>query len=386
MKKIINSKILNIIVDILSLFFSISLILSFTHIPILSIGSIILVEIPKIFIVTFIILLLSLGQFILKKTKLKKIILFSSIVSFICSSIFLILVINVSYKEKIKLNYIEALKIPYKKVNADIEINKYTSFKNKNYGLSIWKPKNNKKSPIFVYVHGGAWSSKDRFNYRDMEHCKWFSEHNFLAVNIDYPISDNINHNWKDQEKIVAKAILWIKENAYKYKGDYNRIYLAGSSAGANIILNVATKINDGTFDKELNTNFPKIKAISSLYGAPSPEDIWNNSDLTFKYWLRSSLTKHFNGSPKQYPNRYKYINTKEIINKNTPYTLWIYGTNDHFVSTRSTKEIFEKFEENNIKYKVIEFPFLDHSLDIPNSIPNQVWEQKTLEWFNKYN
>jgi arylformamidase len=88
-------------------------------------------------------------------------------------------------------------------------------------------------APVFVFIHGGAWRSgrsKDFVVPAEM----------FLRAGAHYVVPDfawvqDVGGNLMVMADQVCRAIAWVYENAARFGGDPNRLYLAGQSSGGHL-------------------------------------------------------------------------------------------------------------------------------------------------------
>lgn len=107
--------------------------------------------------------------------------------------------------------------------------------------LDLYLPKNaDSKTPLLVFVHGGAWIGNDKSLYRffgDAYRAKGIT----VAI-VNYRISSQTNDiRVPDHARDVAEAISFLAVNKAKYAYDSARIYLVGHSAGAHTIAYLAS-------------------------------------------------------------------------------------------------------------------------------------------------
>lgn len=92
-------------------------------------------------------------------------------------------------------------------------------------------------TPVILFVHGGAWGSGFKAQYRLIGHR--FDEEGFVTVVPGYRLYPEADAH--DQMRDVHKVLLWTYKNIEKYGGDPNRIYLTGHSSGAQVCMLLLT-------------------------------------------------------------------------------------------------------------------------------------------------
>jgi len=100
--------------------------------------------------------------------------------------------------------------------------------------LNIFSPKKetSKKLPVLIFVHGGNWNSgkKELYNFYGNN----FAKKGIVTVIVGYTLSPQANY--KEMTSQISQAIIWTKEHISEYKGDPEKIFLTGHSAGGHLI------------------------------------------------------------------------------------------------------------------------------------------------------
>ena len=227
--------------------------------------------------------------------------------------------------------------------------------------LDISVPESNDMSPIVIYVHGGGWISGNKNSYTRI--CKSFAHDGFLTFNINYRLAPKYSYPTQIQD--VASAINWIVDNAEVYGGDKTKIFLAGDSAGANLISHYVTILeNEGL--KEI-TNIAKVIPIDYIKGVLLFYGVYNIDDLDK---LNSSIVKIQNESflgkdLELYKKRAKWDSPIFYVNEHFPPAFICAGEVD-IIHSQSI-EFSKKLSEFNIDYKLLilskqEYPEAKHS------------------------
>jgi len=96
-----------------------------------------------------------------------------------------------------------------------------------------WYPSriNRSKSPILVYVHGGAWALGNRKQVGAK--AEYFTEMGYHFASVSYTLFPAANV--QTQALQIAQAVNWIHHNSDRLSGDAERIALMGHSAGCHL-------------------------------------------------------------------------------------------------------------------------------------------------------
>jgi acetyl esterase/lipase len=111
--------------------------------------------------------------------------------------------------------------------------------------LDVYQPIWRAGAPVVIFIHGGAYVRGDKDIYGEMygNISTWFARQGVLGLNATYRLAPTAK--WPSGADDVRGMVNWAKENAAKYGGDRNRVYLIGHSAGA-------THVASYIFDKSL--------------------------------------------------------------------------------------------------------------------------------------
>ena len=125
----------------------------------------------------------------------------------------------------------------------------------------LYSPNNStsEKLPLIVYFHGGAYcisSSSDPVYHNSLN--KLVAEANIIVISVNYriapehPLPAAYDDSWEAVQWIASHAVEDGEENDYeswlKEKVDFNKVFLSGDSAGANIGNYIALKDHNFIF------------------------------------------------------------------------------------------------------------------------------------------
>ena len=174
--------------------------------------------------------------------------------------------------------------------------------------LDIHLPKQNiyEKSPVVVFIHGGAWAQGDKeIKYHYTEGIKdTLQENGYTVVAINYRLVSK-TVDIEEQLNDCKDAIRWIADNADEYNFDTENIGLWGESAGAHLSLMVACTANQ-------SKKSPTIRFIIDNFG---PTDL-NKVLKTNASWFTKKTYKLL--LPQLYDIREKLIVAMTSFDINT--------------------------------------------------------------------
>ena len=383
MHKEIKTKIFNALSAVLTFPITVILIVSLLHIPVLSVFNIWLE--PLILHLTLAMLFIAAFGFLLlhhEKSKFRSVIAGVAAAGLLACAVMASGELITAARHGVKVDIAAALQGEPALIPYDGE-GEYMTYEGRSYNMTVWLPKNTEeKAPILLWIHGGGWiegSSRD-----DAGNCRFFSENGYLVVSAEYPLSSSEEHLYVAQQGAIAKAVLWLKYNASRLGGDVEKLCLGGGSAGGNLAVAVAARINKGELAAILGDRLPRVKAVSVCYPAVDPAAIYYSGDPVLRNQIRSMCLNNWGGSPEEYPERYAESTGALLADESMAPTLMMYGRHDHVVSYRTISGFAERLDELGVDNYSVDFPFADHGCDSDNTIECQTWRQKSLEWFEK--
>ncbi len=99
--------------------------------------------------------------------------------------------------------------------------------------LDLYLPHGVKGGPLAIYIHGGAWVSRDKSEYVSLGQA--FARCGIAAAVLNYPLAPQTDA--EHQAADVARAFRWLVNHASAAGYDPKRIVLVGHSAGAQLAL-----------------------------------------------------------------------------------------------------------------------------------------------------
>ncbi|WP_034891014.1 alpha/beta hydrolase [Gillisia sp. Hel_I_29] len=117
--------------------------------------------------------------------------------------------------------------------------------------MNIFSPKKatSKKLPVLIFVHGGNWNSGKKELYSFFGNN--FAKKGIVTVVVGYTLSPEASY--KEMAIEIAQAIKWTKSNISDYKGDPEKIFLTGHSAGGHLVALAALDGQYGVQEKDIS-------------------------------------------------------------------------------------------------------------------------------------
>lgn len=124
--------------------------------------------------------------------------------------------------------------------------------------LDIYAPPGANEAPVMLFVHGGAWVFGDKASMAG-EQPEFFCGKGWVYVSINYRMSPDVQFPVFVED--VADAVAWVIENIGSYGGDGSMVFLAGHSAGGQLVALV------GTDERYLNDRGHDLSDLSGVIG-----------------------------------------------------------------------------------------------------------------------
>jgi acetyl esterase/lipase len=165
--------------------------------------------------------------------------------------------------------YIKAddTKAPYKNAgNFEVEVVKNIAYYEGEdadavrHRLDLYFPKGQKKFPVLMFVHGGAWKMGSKDLYEKLGQL--YAKNGIGTVIINYRLSPKVKHPGHIED--VARAFAWINKNIAKHGGDPDNVFVSGHSAGGHL---VALLSSNETYLKAQGLGLSNIKGTIGLSG-----------------------------------------------------------------------------------------------------------------------
>lgn len=194
-------------------------------------------------------------------------------------------------------------------------------------------------APVLLFVHGGSWDWGDPKHYGFV--ARSLAPEGFVVALSGYRLGDQGRYPAMLED--TAQAVAWLHANAARYGGNPERIYLAGHSAGAYNVVQVALE------PRWLAAEGVPPSAIRAVIGLAGPYD--------FYPFDKDSTRAAFGAAPD--PAATQPINH---VRPDAPPMLLLTGSNDTTVRPRNTRALAAALEELGVPVEARYYDGFDHS------------------------
>lgn len=108
--------------------------------------------------------------------------------------------------------------------------------------LDLYEPSgdNNKKRPVFIFIHGGGYTEGNKNDAADFS--TGLAKRGYAVLSVDYRLKKdpftNFSRTLNDAYEDITDVMKWINDNAEIYGMDASRIVIGGDSAGGHLAIN----------------------------------------------------------------------------------------------------------------------------------------------------
>ncbi len=191
--------------------------------------------------------------------------------------------------------------------------------------------------PVVLFIHGGSWTSggKDEYVFAGES----LARAGYVTAVMSYRLAPL--HPYPDYIQDAAQALRWLQDNAAKYGGNGQRLYVVGHSAGA---FNAVEVVDNARWLTEAGVN---INTVHGVVGIAGPYD----------YDFRKFPSKNAfpaDGDPANImPSRH--------VRPDAPPNLLLVAANDTTVDPDNGERMKAALQAANVPYTYTVLPGLNH-------------------------
>ncbi|WP_395749890.1 alpha/beta hydrolase fold domain-containing protein [Prosthecobacter sp.] len=143
----------------------------------------------------------------------------------------------------------------------------YAKVDDRELKLDLYLPKDAKKPPLVVFIHGGGWKAG---SYKSCS-TSWLTESGFAVASISYRLSQVAV--FPAQIHDCKGAIRWLRAHAAEYGYDATRVGVAGTSAGGHLVLLLGTTGGVPEYEGTVGGNLDQSSAVQAVADYFGPSD-----------------------------------------------------------------------------------------------------------------
>lgn len=117
------------------------------------------------------------------------------------------------------------------------------------------------KSPVLIYVHGGAWTKGDKKRLKLAQVEKYRSK-GIIVATLNYRLGPQ--NKYPDNVNDIITSTRWLSQNIGRYGGDPNNMVLVGHSAGAHLVAMAEVKYKNGRPNRAVRDRYKAVFAIDT--------------------------------------------------------------------------------------------------------------------------
>jgi len=234
--------------------------------------------------------------------------------------------------------------------------------------------------PAIIRLHGGGWIAGTRSEFPEWN--TWLNELGFVVFDVEYRLAPPVR--WLDEVGDVKCALGWVASHAAQYRIDSNRISIMGNSAGGHLAMLAAYTMGDPIVSSSCDAVRVKINAVVNIYG-PSDLPLGYHQSGSLHY-VQHAMDAFIGGSPEAYADRYRILSPITYVNRKTPPTITLLGTNDRIVTTEQAQRLDRALTAAGVAHEMVLLPASDHGFDANwNGLSAQIARAKVKAFLRRY-
>ena len=218
----------------------------------------------------------------------------------------------------------------------------------------LYRPKN-RHARVLVDIHGGGWNTDATMPAT----LRWFADHGWLVIRPSYTLATQGHPTWNTAPKQVACAWAWSLSHVKELGGDPSQVSIMGDSAGGGMAINLAY----GAASGKLKSSCGSIRAPKSVLALYPTVDVSTVESVT-TLSAGNAAKMYIGGTPKQFPDRYRAVNSSTWITPQAPPTMVIQGNHDTFVPPSSVRKFVNRARQAGVRVDHVQLPMLNHAFD----------------------
>ncbi len=216
----------------------------------------------------------------------------------------------------------------------------------------IYRP-TSRHARVLVDIHGGGWNTDASMPAT----LRWFANRGWLVIRPSYTLATQGHPTWNIAPKQVACAWAWSLSHVKELGGDPSQVSIMGDSAGGGMAINLAY----GAASGKLTSSCGPMRAPKSVLALYPTVDVGAVESVT-TLGAGNAAKMYLGGTPKQFPDRYRTVNSSTWITPQAPPTMVIQGKHDTFVPPSSVRQFVDHARQAEVEVDHVQLPMLNHA------------------------
>ena len=230
----------------------------------------------------------------------------------------------------------------------------YASVSGKKLKLDLHLPATtatDRKPPLYVWIHGGAWREGSRTNPRPAN----LTSHRFAVASISYRFTEDAI--FPAQIHDCKAAIRWLRANANRhgYRADW--IAVGGGSAGGHLAMLLATSGGVAELEGTVGGNLEhssRVQAVIDYFG-PSDFELRGKTQPDRAYTDKSGSFALLGGRNGKVPLKMeRFASPATYVSSDDPPLLIFHGTADKVVLPDQSEHIARRYQASGLTAQLV--------------------------------
>jgi len=221
--------------------------------------------------------------------------------------------------------------------------------------LDIYFPRAKPRSPLIVWVHGGAWRSGSR---KEMPLTKLVEE-GYAVASVDYRLSTEAK--FPAQVHDIKAAIRFLRGRASNTQPEWalpsKKIVIAGDSAGGHLAALVGVSNGNAELEGSVGTDLKQssdVQGIISFYGAANLTTILKQSTPHGLDVRVPALDLLLGGQPEDFPELARLASPIFHVDRRDPPLLLLHGDQDPQMPINQSHELCGAYQKAGVAVEFV--------------------------------
>jgi acetyl esterase/lipase len=126
--------------------------------------------------------------------------------------------------------------------------------------LDVYAPANARNAPVVLFVHGGSWQGGDKDGHKFVGES--LARAGYVTGVMNYRLAPENRYPTYVQD--TAAALKWLRDNAGKFGGNLNSLFVMGHSAGA---FNAVEAVDNERWLREAGVPISAVRGVIGIAG-----------------------------------------------------------------------------------------------------------------------